>query len=82
MKELNKQKVITTPWCKEAECEKTVKTRSGVESKEQEEGEEGQKMTGAAKTLCMPLKQDKIVDEVCFHCGKKAQTFVMWGRSY
>lgn len=72
MKELNKQKVVMTPWCKEAECEKKVKERSGIESKEQEEGEEGQKMTGAAKTLCMPLKQEKIKEEKCFHCGKAA----------
>jgi len=37
MKELNLQKVVTTPWCKDAECEKIVKVKSGTESKEQEE---------------------------------------------
>lgn len=35
MVELNNSNLIHTPWCKETECEVSVKDRSGIESKEE-----------------------------------------------
>lgn len=81
MIQLNKLKIVTTPWCQDSKCEDTVKERSGVESKMAKN--EDVNLSGAAKTLCMPLKQDPLKEEaVCFHCGKKATKRVLWGRSY
>lgn len=33
MIELNKMKIVETPWCKNDECEKNVKAKSAIESK-------------------------------------------------
>ena len=55
MTELNQKKIVLTPWCEEEASEKEVKERSKEESKAAEnEGEEI--LTGAAKTLCLPLE--------------------------
>ena len=82
MTELNKRNIIETPWCDQVACEKNVKERSKEESKAAEtEGEE--LLTGSAKTLCKPLKQDPLADDaVCFACDAKPTTRVIWGRSY
>jgi len=40
-------------------------------------------LTGAAKTLCIPLEQEPIKEgEKCFFTGKPAKKRVLWGRSY
>ena len=81
MLELNKMQIVETPWCKNPKCEDDVKERSGIESKENSEGECN--LSGKAKTLCMPLEQSELKeDDVCFKCGEKAKTWVLWGRSY
>lgn len=81
MNVLNSCKIVETPWCEESECEDRVKERSGVESKMAKN--EDANMSGAAKTLCMPLVQDPLEETaVCFHCSKKAKKRVLWGRSY
>jgi prolyl-tRNA synthetase len=54
MTELNKKNVVLTPWCKDKHCEEKVKERSGIETKEGLFDAE-HSLTGAAKTLCMPL---------------------------
>jgi prolyl-tRNA synthetase len=79
---LNSRNVVLTPWCLSADCEEKVKERSGIETKEGVvEGENS--LTGQAKTLCMPLKQEALKEgEKCFHCGVEAKTRVYWGRSY
>lgn len=65
MQELNKKNLVLTPWCNTIESEELVKERSSAESKAfietiDEEGEGGTKktieiLTGAAKTLCLPV---------------------------
>ena len=81
MAHLNNLKVVKTPWCQDRQCEEKVKERSGVESKLAKNDE--QSMSGSAKTLCMPLKQDAVAEGTpCFHCGAKATKWVLWGRSY
>jgi prolyl-tRNA synthetase len=41
-------------------------------------------LTGAAKTLCIPMEQpDMPTDQACFcGCGEKAVSWTLWGRSY
>ena len=76
---LNQKNVVLTPWCQQNACEETVKKRSADESKM----DEGDHLTGAAKTLCMPFEQEPIEDGTkCFHCGVAATKRVLWGRSY
>lgn len=79
MKELNQKNLILTPWCEQNSCEEAVKKRSAEESKM----DEGDHLTGSAKTLCMPFEQEPILpEEKCFHCGLAATRRVLWGRSY
>jgi len=80
---LNGSNMVLTAWCKEATCEHNVKEKSGIESKKLAESDEKVQLSGAAKSLCMPLEQEPIVEgEKCFLCGKPAVTRVIWGRSY
>lgn len=40
-------------------------------------------LTGAAKTLCIPLEQPVLsADCKCFYCGEPAKVTALWGRSY
>jgi prolyl-tRNA synthetase len=41
-------------------------------------------LTGAAKTLCIPLEQpDMPPEQACFcGCGSGAVAWTLWGRSY
>lgn len=55
MKCLNKGKSVLTPWCMENEAEEKVKEKSALESK-LSEAENENNLTGAAKTLCIPLQ--------------------------
>ena len=52
MNELNKPRIVETPWCKDPKCEDQVKEKSGIESKLDEDAT----LTGSAKTLCIPLE--------------------------
>lgn len=52
MTELNKPRIVETPWCKQGGCEDIVKEKSGAESKMDEDAT----LTGSAKTLCIPLE--------------------------
>lgn len=82
MEELNQKKIVLTPWCEEEESEKLVKEKSKEESKQaQTEGEEI--LTGAAKTLCLPIDQPPLPEGAkCFITGKPATKWALWGRSY
>jgi len=49
----------------------------------EEKNEEEAQLTGAAKTLCIPFEQEKMpAGTKCFACGKDADVFALWGRSY
>ena len=76
---LNKGNIVYTPWCKDSDCEDKVKEKV----KEIAEKSQEQDTVGTCKTLNMPLKQDKIEEGTkCFFCGKNAQIYAIWGRSY
>ena len=79
---LNRKCICRVPWCKETACEEVIKERSAKESQESEDDAEAG-LTGAAKSLCIPLEQPKMAEgAVCFACGKPAKCFCLFGRSY
>lgn len=100
MQELNKRNLVLTPWCNTIESEEAVKERSSAESKAfietiDEEGEGGVKksveiLTGAAKTVCLPVdveqfgvKKEDLAEKKCFHMPEvQAKVWALWGRSY
>lgn len=84
MAEIMKRNICMTPWCGSQECEKTVNDKSKEESEAAMEGDEDEKLlTGAAKTLCIPDEQKELPqDAVCFHSGKKAKCWALWGRTF
>ena len=77
------------PWCEELECEEEIKRRSGEhEASEErtqlnEQGEKVEKLSGAAKSLCVPFDQPPLTAaHVCVQCGKQAKKHCLFGRSY
>jgi len=74
-----------TPWCNIKQCEVDVKEKSKEESiAAMEEGDADEMLlTGSAKTLCIPKEQKELPKDCsCFHCGKPATCWALWGRSY
>jgi len=98
MSHLNERNIVLTPFCDEGKCEDTAKDKSGnftndAEAQREREEYERKKLegelpevlplTGAAKTLCKPFEQPDLPKGTkCFHCGKDAKTWCIWGRSY
>ena len=77
MEQLNQMKYVETPWCCEPECEEDVKTKSA------EDSDESVKLSGKAKTLCLPFEQEKVAENtICFNCENLAKKHCIWGRSY
>ena len=92
---LDGRNMVLAPFCKDSACEDQIKDKSKKEGGEKatikadlvegdEKMEEGlESLTGAAKSLNMPFVQPPLAqDAVCFHCGKKALTWCLFGRSY
>jgi len=97
-KALESRQMALSTWCGQRACEEKIKIRSGEEAAATaaataataathgllpaEEGE-GEKLTGAAKSLCMPFDQPPITDaNKCIGCNAKAFCWVLFGRSY
>ncbi|GAM23825.1 hypothetical protein SAMD00019534_070000 [Acytostelium subglobosum LB1] len=87
---LDKRHLVLAPWCEVPECEDGVKKRSNEESlKNKDESEKGFRLTGAAKSLCIPLNPAELRDlpaitaeTCCFACERKAKKWTLFGRSY
>jgi prolyl-tRNA synthetase len=89
---LDGKNIVMAPWCEVDACEESIKQRSGDAAKQaidemKAEGEAaesgGEKLTGAAKSLCMPFDQPQLPKDCrCFACDKPATKWVLWGRSY
>jgi len=93
MKALDDRCIVLTPWCGLESCEDYIKQKSGEASKEDEAKDttetgdnapKGEKLTGAAKSLCIPFKETPVPTGcVCLgNCGQKAVKMVLFGRSY
>jgi prolyl-tRNA synthetase len=76
---------INAAWCRETECENEIKRRTKEEAvKYSEETEDERALSGAAKSLCIPLEPLRPLEEgeKCFQCGKPATCLGLFGRSY
>ncbi|EGG24935.1 prolyl-tRNA synthetase [Cavenderia fasciculata] len=94
--ELDKKHIVLAPWCEAPACEENIKKVSNEESlknaKNKAESEKGFCLTGAAKSLCIPLNVEDVDKKVpaltgetqCFGCGceSKATKWTLFGRSY
>jgi len=93
---LDERNIVLAPWCGDEKCEESIKARSGeaadkkekaakkskTESSEQS-GAVKEKLTGAAKSLCIPFKQPSLNDfATCVGCHNSAKTYCLFGRSY
>eukprot|EP01113_Clastostelium_recurvatum_P049259 TRINITY_DN909_c0_g1_i1.p1 TRINITY_DN909_c0_g1~~TRINITY_DN909_c0_g1_i1.p1 ORF type:complete len:575 (-),score=190.47 TRINITY_DN909_c0_g1_i1:32-1717(-) len=83
---LDGKNIVLTPWCDRTVCEDDIKKRSGEESlKLKGEEEKGFRLTGSAKTLCIPHEhsQKPLEGLQCFAgCGHEAKKWTLFGRSY
>eukprot|EP01083_Nonionella_stella_P069016 183677_1 len=81
---------ILAPSCDVAACEESVKERTRTTDEDETaaeetagEGEIFEKMTGAAKTLCIPFDQPELAEATsCVGCSEKATKWILYGRSY
>jgi prolyl-tRNA synthetase len=80
---LRARKLVLAPWCEDKETEDEIKKKTRAEF---EEDEKATGMSGAMKTLCLPLERSgyqlPIENETCFFTGKPAKRWTLWGRSY
>jgi len=87
-KALDARCTALAPHCDVAACEKDIKKRSGEAALVKEEGssdaDAGEKLTGAAKSLCIPFAQPEgsIEGKMCIGCGQQAKHYTLFGRSY
>lgn len=92
-KALNAGCMALSPWCGKQDCEEDIKKRTQEEAVEVEneiadeddfaEDQQGEKLTGAAKSLCTPFNQPSLPEGACcVGCGKPAINYTLFGRSY
>jgi len=85
---LDARQLALAPWCGESTCDEHIKKKSGESAKEEKEttteGEEVEKLTGSAKSLCIPFEQPALPtgSVTCIGCAKKPSMWVLFGRSY
>jgi len=86
---LDLKNIVMAPWCEQVTCEDQIKKKSSEESKNKADEEKGFCLTGAAKSLCIPLEGQEHVKipaieegTKCFCCDKKATKYTLFGRSY
>jgi len=79
---LNKRKLVLAPWCEDPETEEQMKQKSNEEALELA-SEDPTALTGAMKSLCIPLDQPAMpAGTKCFFTGKPAKRWTLFGRSY
>ena len=84
---LGRGNLVLAPWCEETACEEEIKKKSGDADTDletlNEQGEKVEKLSGAAKSLCIPFEQPvDVAASVCIICQKQAKKFALFGRSY
>jgi prolyl-tRNA synthetase len=88
-KALDSRCMALATWCGRSSCEAQIKTRTLAESKveaetgDDEHQEAGEKLTGAAKSLCTPFNQPELPKSAkCFMCSEPAINWTVFARSY
>jgi prolyl-tRNA synthetase len=95
MTTINSRCVALAPWCGSEPCEESLKARSQAEADIEtheldanDQSEEAklvatEQLSGAAKSLCVPLRQPVLPEGAeCVNCGHAAINWTMFGRSY
>lgn len=85
---------VLAPWCGVRQCEDNIKTQSAKDSKvmaaaageaaaEEDDADADRKLTGAAKSLCIPFEQPELKPGLgCVFCEEAAVNYTLFGRSY
>lgn len=84
---LNQKCMVLIPFCCQSACEEDIKEstkRQAVASNPAEgSSDESVSLSMGAKSLCIPFEQPKMsADQACLKCGKKAEAYCLFGRSY
>jgi prolyl-tRNA synthetase len=83
---LERGNMVLAPWSETMESEEWVKaeTKRLAEAAAGQATDERAALSGAAKTLCIPMDQPAMPEgQLCFTgCGKPATAWALWGRSY
>jgi len=81
---LDGKNITLCAWCDTTACEDAVKKKSGEESLKAKADEvTGFRLTGSAKTLCIPFAQPELPEGTkCFACENIAKKWTLFGRSY
>ncbi|GAB5359211.1 hypothetical protein AAMO2058_000524800 [Amorphochlora amoebiformis] len=89
MKALNDKCMVMAPWCGDRKAEELIKEKTGAGGNEvidlgEDATDEVCTMSGAAKTLCIPFKQDPMPPGTkCIGFPERdAKMWVLFGRSY
>ncbi|KAJ1915503.1 hypothetical protein H4219_004285 [Mycoemilia scoparia] len=83
---LNNKAICVIPWCNREACEDEIKTRSANETT-LGQPEDSRAPSMGAKSLCIPYDQSayppiKAGETKCVQCGKDAECYALFGRSY
>lgn len=86
IKVLNEKNVVLIPSCLGGDCCDAVKDETAAKGKADSAAEDAKQPSMGAKSLCIPFDQESLGDlpELCLRpgCGKKAEKWVQFGRSY
>jgi len=83
---LNAKNVVLIPSCLDGDCCDAVKDETAAKGKADNAAEDAKAPSMGAKALCIPFDQESLgkLPEKCLRpsCGKPAQKWVQFGRSY
>eukprot|EP00931_Biecheleriopsis_adriatica_P093608 TRINITY_DN67333_c0_g1_i1.p1 TRINITY_DN67333_c0_g1~~TRINITY_DN67333_c0_g1_i1.p1 ORF type:complete len:574 (-),score=116.17 TRINITY_DN67333_c0_g1_i1:29-1717(-) len=84
---LNQRKLILAPWCESPESEAQIRaaTKEASSAESAQAADEGSvpALSGAMKSLCIPLEQPPLeAGAKCFFTGQPAKRWCLFGRSY
>lgn len=93
MLHLNNRCTVLAPHCEQNQCEQQLKKRSAIDSINTDDtlddndtansNEQLEKLTGAAKSLCIPFDQPQLPSGTkCVQCDETAKNWTLFGRSY
>ena len=84
VKTLDAKNVILVPWCRDSECEDTIKERSGRKELTEGEVQDERAPSMGAKSLCIPFEQpsEGVAGLKCIQCNMEAKVWGLFGRSY
>lgn len=78
---INKKCVCLAPFCGGEDCEDDIKERTARRDDDEEVDDRAPSM--GAKSLCIPFERPELKEGTkCVGCGKKAEFYTMFGRSY